>query len=196
MKRKKKRDGVLVMVYGTLKRGNKNEHYMREAYEFLGEGETVRDKFLLVNMTGRLRHWFPGAVELFKKTHKKAGSIKGEVYLIPYNLLRRLDAHEGCYVDSPRRGNNYGYYRKRLKVDLDSGRTVVAEVYLMTPERAIKGIRSGGNLVEGGDWQEPEWARARRLHNVHRLFEHRASSLSSQTYPLAIARAKNRFRGR
>lgn len=193
MKRKKKKDGVLVMVYGTLKHGNKNAHLM-EAYDYLGEGETVRKNLLLVNMTGRLQHWFPGAVELVRTTHKKAGSIKGEVYLIPYKLLRRLDAHEGCYLDSPRRGNAYGYYRKRLKLRLDDGRTVVAEVYLMTPERATKGIRGGGNVVEGGVWYEPEEARAERLDNVRRLYDYRTPSLDYQPSPLALARAQRRFR--
>lgn len=194
MKKKSKSDGVLVMVYGTLKKGNKNEHYMRDAYKYLGEGETVWSNLLLVNMTGKLGHWFPGAVEISKAVNEKTGRVRGEVYLVPYTLLRRLDAHEGCYLDSPRRGNSYGYYRKRLKIDLDDGGQIVAEVYLMTPERAIKGIRGGGNVVEGGVWSEPPKARAARLARAKRIIQDPPlRALDYQPSPLMLARARARF---
>lgn len=197
MKGKNKRgDAVLVMVYGTLKRGNKNQHYMRGAYEYLGEGETVRRNLLMINMTGRLGHWFPGAVEFSRIVDPRAGSVKGEVYLIPDKLLRQLDMHEGCYRDAPRRGNHFGYYRRRLKVRLDSGPTVVAEVYLMTTERAESGFEGGGNIVEGGDWQEPEDARRERLARVDDAFATTSGSIINQPTALALARARTRFRGR
>jgi gamma-glutamylcyclotransferase (GGCT)/AIG2-like uncharacterized protein YtfP len=97
----------LVFVYGTLKRGFWN-NYLLEGSELLGEGTTL-ERFSLYTVG------FPYAVP-------DGGGLplRGEVYRVDEETLKRLDALEG-YPNH--------YKRKLTEVKLDDGRLVKALIY-------------------------------------------------------------------
>ena len=97
----------LVFVYGTLKRGFWNNYLLKEA-EFLGEGTTL-EKFKLYTVG------FPYAL-----SDGEGLPLRGEVYEVEEETLKRLDALEG-YPNH--------YKRKLTEVKLDDGRVVKALIY-------------------------------------------------------------------
>ncbi|WP_456479048.1 gamma-glutamylcyclotransferase family protein [Nautilia sp.] len=80
-----------LFVYGSLKR-NKRLHYYLKNASFLGYAETLKKYPLVISENG----WYPYLLE-------KSGCgfyIKGELYEINYNLLKKLDRLEEvphCY---------------------------------------------------------------------------------------------------
>lgn len=124
--------GELLFVYGTLRRGvcaNRYRHLMR--------GCVYRAK---ASMRGRLYEvaGYPGAV-----VSEHAGDrIYGELHrVIDDQALIRLDAYEECSGGFP---EPHEFVRRRLHVTLDSGRKVLAWVYLFNHETAaLRRIRSG-----------------------------------------------------
>lgn len=197
-----------VLVYGTLMKGNYNERLLKDA-EFIGEAQTTRDDFIMVNMDlgSRESHEFPAAVP-GQGYHKFAGPVKGELYKVSARKLEALDAHEGCSKFDPRQPRLYGYYRIRVDVKLldDKKRGDVwmrdVELYVVSRERAMDGLRRGGHYVQGGKWREPERNRAMREARegygplpFYRNIQPRRSSLMDQPSPLALMRARKRFQG-
>lgn len=77
-------DSLLLFVYGTLKRGEKNHNVMEDAI-YLGDIQTSPD-YLLVDLGP-----YPGMIE-----KPLAGSmVQGELFEIPSSLLNKLDKIEG-----------------------------------------------------------------------------------------------------
>ena len=73
-----------LFVYGTLKKGFNNHHYVKE-YECLGEANTV-EKYPMINSG-----YFPSLID-----DKGIGYyIKGFVYLVDDNQLVKIDNLEG-----------------------------------------------------------------------------------------------------
>jgi gamma-glutamylcyclotransferase (GGCT)/AIG2-like uncharacterized protein YtfP len=76
-------DSLLLFVYGTLKRGEKNHHAMEDAI-YLGDIQTSPD-YLLVDLGP-----YPGMVE----KQQEGFSVQGELFEIPYKLKIELDKIE------------------------------------------------------------------------------------------------------
>ena len=73
---------TILFVYGTLKRGQRNHHLMREA-RFLGEAVTA-PLYTLLDL-GSFPGMIPGGTT----------AVHGELYEVGPGLLARLDRHEG-----------------------------------------------------------------------------------------------------
>jgi gamma-glutamylaminecyclotransferase len=84
----------LVFVYGTLKRGCSNHHYL-EGQAFLGPAETAPG-LALFNLGSH-----PGMVEI----PGDPGTVSGEVWWVDAACLKRLDALEGTAEGMYRRGS-------------------------------------------------------------------------------------------
>lgn len=109
---------VRVFVYGTLLTGYCNHGLVRDLVESVDQG-TVSG-FRLYDVGA-----FPGA-----RPAERYG-VRGELLTLaePEEALRRLDALEGV----PRL-----YTRERVTVALDSGESVQAWMYVLTPHRATR----------------------------------------------------------
>jgi len=104
----------LVFVYGTLKRGFPNHHYMAGA-RFLGEARTVERYPLVVG-----NQWFtPYLMPEPGVGHR----VKGEVWEVPEAMLPSLDELESVHLPT-------GYRRQRIEVEMASGGLHEAWVYL------------------------------------------------------------------
>jgi gamma-glutamylaminecyclotransferase len=99
-----------VFVYGSLKKGKKLHHYLKNA-RFLGYAQTVYKYPMILSKNG----WYPYLLD--KKN--RGYFIKGEVYEINYNLLKILDRLE----EVPRY-----YKRKKIVVNLN-GKKIEAFCY-------------------------------------------------------------------
>ncbi|MBZ0273671.1 gamma-glutamylcyclotransferase [bacterium] len=93
IKKRSKRGGgsTILFVYGTLKRGQRNHHLMREA-RFLGEAVTA-PQYTLLDLGS-----FPGMIPSGNT------AVHGELYEVGPELMARLDRHEGVprfYVRVP-----------------------------------------------------------------------------------------------
>lgn len=119
-----------IFVYGSLKRGEYN-HCRLAGQEFVGEG-AVRDFGLFVSH-GR----YPYAAAL------EGARIVGEVY--------RVDAATGDLLDAFERSD--GYYPEPVWVRLRTGQLVVAEIYVVTPERLAA---LGARRYPAAVWRGPE----------------------------------------
>ena len=145
----------LILVYGTLKTGNRNENYMRTS-RLIGKAETVEWNFALFeldSLRSGMNYAFPGVVELPGLTVNKP--IVGELYEVNRETLRVMDIHEGTDPARPFRKKNVGYYRRRVWVKVmtgpEKGTVRGAWIYLMTIQRARR-----GRLYYGKEWIEPE----------------------------------------
>ena len=76
-------DPLLLFVYGTLKRGERNHHALVNAH-YLNESCTSPD-YLLVDLGP-----YPGMVE----KPQEVFSVQGELFEIPYKLIIELDKIE------------------------------------------------------------------------------------------------------
>ena len=92
---------MYVFVYGTLKKGFENEHFLSSA-KFIGKGIT-KSKFPMVSIIKA----YPYVINDEGYGH----NIQGEVYEIDDKILKRLDALEG-YPEH--------YDRKSTMIDVDS----------------------------------------------------------------------------
>ena len=115
-----------IFVYGTLRRGSKNEsaRLLQDQTRFIGDAR----------MPGRL--WglgrYPGAVAAVQKDEW----IRGEVYMFDTSssLMQTLDDYEGS-----------DFERALASVQLDDGQKKECWVYLYVG-------RTAGRLIESGDW--------------------------------------------
>lgn len=75
-----------VFVYGTLRRGMRNHHWLRGASLLESEGITAQSCYLMLSVSDS----FPGVI---RGGHD---AVVGEVYLVNSKTLEALDRHEGC----------------------------------------------------------------------------------------------------
>jgi gamma-glutamylcyclotransferase (GGCT)/AIG2-like uncharacterized protein YtfP len=132
---KNKNDFILLAVYGTLLQGYGNNRLLENS-TLLGEGKTV-DKFQM-HASG-----FPMVNNVNKNVN-----IHCEVYQVPLNDLPRIDSLEGHPV---------WYERKPIKVKLNNGEVVIAELYFNNQEAVNarwKEVPSGNFHVHTGKVQE------------------------------------------
>lgn len=107
-----------LLVYGILRREFDNDHakLLRAHCRFLGEGA----------FEGRL---FDVGTHPAAIAAQGSATVRGEAYRIlrPKPLFPVLDRLEGCGTDDP---EPHLYRRERISVRLDSGRGLLAWVYL------------------------------------------------------------------
>ncbi|MCX6955907.1 MAG: gamma-glutamylcyclotransferase [Verrucomicrobia bacterium] len=113
----------LVFVYGTLKRGCSNHHFLT-GQKFLGEART-RPGFRLYALGG-----FPGMIPL----SIDRDGVKGEVWSVDAAALVRLDGLEGL---------NEGMYRRERIVLLAPFADREVETYIYA--RSVAGRRDLGS---------------------------------------------------
>jgi gamma-glutamylcyclotransferase (GGCT)/AIG2-like uncharacterized protein YtfP len=119
-----------VFVYGTLRRGGRNDiNRLQPAPEYVGMGE----------VRGALYHidWYPG----LRLGGEEAVTVVGEVYRITSALEQVLDAIEHI-VD----GADSEYFKRQVAVDVE-GRPVDCLLYEINPARVI-----GRAQIGHGDW--------------------------------------------
>lgn len=100
-----------VFVYGTLMKGHGNHGYYLSQSEFLGKGEVTGYALYAVSS-------FPGIVP------EGGEKVKGEVYIVDRDTLKRLDSLEG---------EGSLYLRKQVEVLID-GQIVQAWTYIWNHE--------------------------------------------------------------
>jgi gamma-glutamylcyclotransferase (GGCT)/AIG2-like uncharacterized protein YtfP len=119
-----------VFVYGTLRRGGRNDiNLLQPAPRYVGMGE----------VRGRLYRfdWYPGLV----LGGEEAVTVVGEVYEITPELEAVLDAIEDIVP-----GDRSEYFKRELTIDV-AGRPLECLVYEINPER----VRDKRALAHG-DW--------------------------------------------
>ena len=119
-----------VFVYGTLRRGGRNDiNRLAPAPTYIGMGE----------VRGRLYHldWYPGLA----LGGEEAVTVVGEVYRVSAELEAVLDEIE-CIVE----GDQSEYFKRDLNVEVD-GRPYRCLVYEINP-RCVAGREPMGH----GDW--------------------------------------------
>ncbi len=115
-----------VFVYGTLKRG-KRAHSLLSWAKFVGEGTVSGYEMYIVRD-------YPGIV-------RGEGKVRGEVYEVDEETLKKLDEYEGV---------PFYYERVEETTELDSGERVRAYLYLY--KGSVKGLRKAG-LNERGEYE-------------------------------------------
>ena len=119
-----------VFVYGTLRRGGRNDiNLLSPTPRYIGMGE----------VKGRLYHidWYPGLT----LGGDEAVTVVGEVYEIAPELEEVLDRYEGI---AP--GADSEYFKRELAIDV-AGHRYPCLVYEVNPER-VRGKQEIGH----GDW--------------------------------------------
>jgi gamma-glutamylcyclotransferase (GGCT)/AIG2-like uncharacterized protein YtfP len=114
-----------VFVYGSLKRGGSNHHYLHNA-DCLGPASTVEAYALY------LGDW-PYLIR-----DEARQSIRGEVYRIDTATLARLDELEG---------HPHEYCREKTAIRLDNGQVLEAWVYFY-PQAQGRLLTDGEYLIE------------------------------------------------
>lgn len=140
-------EGIIVFVYGTLKKGFSNDKFL-ESSEFIGKAYT-KNKFpmyiykngpypfpYMLNMISRSAELAKGDKNIFTAKQlnvmSEANNVKGEVYKISDETLAKLDWLEGC-PDF--------YFRREIKVIVktdkdvcssDNGTIMTAFCYFLT----------------------------------------------------------------
>ena len=104
-----------VFVYGTLKRG-KRANFLLSRGKFVGDGVVKGYEMYIVRD-------YPGIV-------KGKGKVRGEVYEVDAETLKKLDEYEGVPL-----------YYERIEdiVELEKGRKVKAYLYLYKGD--VKGLK-------------------------------------------------------
>jgi gamma-glutamylcyclotransferase (GGCT)/AIG2-like uncharacterized protein YtfP len=119
-----------VFVYGTLRRGGRNDiNRLAPAPEYVGMGE----------VRGVLYHidWYPGLT----LGGEEAVTVVGEVYLVAPGLEAVLDDIEQVVP-----GADSEYFKREVEVQVE-GRAVTCLVYEINPTRAV-----GKQVIGHGDW--------------------------------------------
>lgn len=119
-----------VFVYGTLRRGGRNDiNRLRPAPEYVGMGE----------VQGVLYHlgWYPGLT----LGGEEAVTVVGEVYRITDELETALDAIEQIVP-----GADSEYFKRQVDIAVD-GRPVSCLVYEINPAKV-----RGRQAIGRGDW--------------------------------------------
>lgn len=105
---------TIVFVYGTLRRNEGNDHYLR-ASEFIGEATSIDNGFVL---RGR------GPVPYLSRPGEtpRSGKVKGEIFVVSDEHLPAIDRLEG---------HPQWYRREEHDFTLENGNVVTAWVYLI-----------------------------------------------------------------
>ena len=117
-----------VFVYGTLKKGFGN-HHLLAGCEYLGPC-TLGDNYAMVSLG-----WFPGVVS----NDNVVGTIQGEVYRIPEEVLFSLDILEG-----------HPDFYKRERVPVTYGDNVQKNAWIYLLNGAY--LDSGMGRIANGNW--------------------------------------------
>lgn len=122
-----------VFVYGTLRRGASN-HFRMAGGTFVGAGR----------VTGWLERidWYPGL-----RLDDGGGPVIGEVFEVPAETLRALDAFEGL---APGALEGPEYRRVMTRVRMTDGTGCDAWVW------EWRGAVDPGRRIAGGDWLAAE----------------------------------------
>jgi gamma-glutamylaminecyclotransferase len=129
-----------VFVYGTLKRGFPNHHYMDGA-TYLGDARTVDVYPLVVGGT-----WFtPYLIPDRGSGHR----IKGELWQVPVAMMPSLDELESVHLPN-------GYRREQIPVVLD-GTSATVEAWAYFRKREHIAVIHTGNL---DDYQDRRYTAA------------------------------------
>ncbi|MBI2768441.1 MAG: gamma-glutamylcyclotransferase [Burkholderiales bacterium] len=119
-----------VFVYGTLRRGGRNDiNRLQPAPRYVGMGE-VQGKLYQID-------WYPGLT----LGGEKAVTVVGEVYELQPELEALLDEIEQIVP-----GDDSEYFKRVLTIEVD-GRPLPCLVYEINPER-VRGRQAMGH----GDW--------------------------------------------
>jgi gamma-glutamylcyclotransferase (GGCT)/AIG2-like uncharacterized protein YtfP len=121
----------LVFVYGTLRRGESNHHWLSNA-EFVGSGVTV-DRMILVNLGA-----YPAVVR--DANHTNSAFIQGEVYRVTTTTFARLDILE----DYPKL-----YGREIVPITLDNDSALSAWIYFLAKDNWNR-----DHAIPSGDWRD------------------------------------------
>jgi gamma-glutamylcyclotransferase (GGCT)/AIG2-like uncharacterized protein YtfP len=119
-----------VFVYGTLRRGGRNDiNRLQPVPEYVGMGE----------VRGTLYHidWYPGLV----LGGEEAVTVVGEVYRVAPALEAVLDEIEQIVP-----GADSEYFKREVDVQVE-GRPLACLVYEINPQRA-----RGRQVIGHGDW--------------------------------------------
>lgn len=119
-----------VFVYGTLRRGGRNDiNRLQPAPRYVGMGE----------VRGTLYHidWYPGLT----LGGEEAVTVVGEVYAITPQLEDVLDRIEGIVP-----GADSEYFKREVDIAVE-GRALACLVYEINPARA-----RGKQVIGHGDW--------------------------------------------
>ena len=132
-----------IFVYGSLRKGLKNHHYLENS-EYIEEFISDEEFYLLAyeNLN------FPYLLEELA-INKPKTKIKGEIYKINDNVLKKIDNLES---------NNEIYQRKIHKFSNNKNNDFEAYVYILIKPIIIDYITKNLNknyfLIESGDWVE------------------------------------------
>ncbi|XZG69128.1 gamma-glutamylcyclotransferase family protein [Chitinibacteraceae bacterium HSL-7] len=124
---------MLVLVYGTLKRGGSNHSWLGSA-GFVGAATTL-ERYTLY------------AIQYPFMVREPAYPVHGEVYEVDADGLARLDVLEGHPDD---------YFREEIAVVLGNGRVVQAWAYL---HAAPQGERLEKGVFDASRWSRVEFTR-------------------------------------
>ena len=114
---------IHVFVYGSLKRGFRNHHFL-ETSRFIGPGTTRRD-FDLLDLG-----YFPAMI-------KGGGfAIRGEVFMVDRRTLKSLDWLEG---------NGTFYQREQHPVIIEGAGLVSAWIYLLLEPAGLPAVAAEGH---------------------------------------------------
>ena len=122
--------GRHVFVYGTLRRGGRNDiNRLQPAPRYVGTGE-VRGSLYRID-------WYPGLT----LGGQEAVTVVGEVYEISPELEAVLDGIEQIVP-----GEDSEYFKRELDIEVD-GRPIACLVYEINPSR-VRDLKPAGH----GDW--------------------------------------------
>ncbi len=117
---------MLLFVYGTLMKGEKNHHMMRKA-EYVGDASLPHA--YLVHLGG-----FPGLM-FQHATDTTSKRVKGEVYKVTLELLHALDVFEGV-----------PHLYDRIEAYTEDGTKVYVYEY--------QGNENDYHIIAEGDWKQ------------------------------------------
>jgi gamma-glutamylcyclotransferase (GGCT)/AIG2-like uncharacterized protein YtfP len=143
-----------IFVYGTLRNGEHNHHYVSEnLVNYLGVYKTV-EKYYMIQNTG---YSFPYVVPShLLELDEKPVEITGEVYEITKEGLEKIDLLEGVPDH---------YMREVITVQSNEGnQKAQAFVYLMKDMRYLQHMKEGIPLnyfviLKGGDWKHEHYSK-------------------------------------
>jgi len=111
---------MIVFVYGSLKRGKKLHHFLKNA-KFLGEAITCEKYPMVLSKSG----WYPYLIEKPGVGYR----IKGEVYKITPKILKILDKVE----EVP-----HYFYRKKICIEINGKKTIAWTYFVKKPPKFTK----------------------------------------------------------
>ncbi len=130
----------LVFVYGTLRKGQRANHYLETA-QFLDEGRI--EGFDLYDLGA-----YPGVQKSNCATVQGTlclHAVEGEVYEIESEWLPILDRYEGCYNNDP--GASL-YVRVKTPVFLNNRQATVEDAWVYVYNNRV----DKAQLIHSGDW--------------------------------------------